>query len=48
MSLWQYLPRIKYNTPSDGADDFCSKLYKGAEVWFKVIGWLIVIGTLHY
>ncbi len=48
MSLWRYLPRIIYYHPADGEDDFCSTLYKNLETWFKVLGWCIVIATLHY
>jgi hypothetical protein len=48
MNLWQYLPRIKYNPPPAGGDDFASRSFKELEQWFKFVGWCIVIGTLHY
>ena len=48
MNLWRFLPRIKYNPPPAGVDDDFSRSYKELEVWFKVVGWCLVIGTLHY
>jgi hypothetical protein len=46
--LWRHLPRIKYNAPPAGADDFFSNTFKAAEAWFKLVGWCLIIGTLHY
>jgi hypothetical protein len=48
MKLWQRLPRIRYNAPSIGEDDEFLGTYKLAETCFKVVGWCIIIGTLHY
>ena len=48
MNLWKYLPRVKYNPPAAGVEDLCANTYKTADAWFKIVGWCIVIGTLHY
>src|SRR5215831_5152665 len=48
MKLWQYLPRIKYNTPPSGTEYFFTNVYATVEVWFKFVGWCIVLATLHF
>jgi hypothetical protein len=48
MNLWRYLPRVKYNPPAAGVVDFASSAYNSMDFLFKLTGWSIVIGTLHY
>jgi hypothetical protein len=48
MNLWKYLPRVKYNPPADRVQDFASSAYSSMDFLFKLTGWCIVIGTLHY
>jgi hypothetical protein len=48
MNLWKHLPRVKYNPPAAGAADFLDAAYSSLDVLFKVTGWCLIIGTLHY
>jgi hypothetical protein len=48
MNYRRHLPTIKYNRPPEETRDSFAVTYGVTEGLFKLIGWCIILGTLHY